>query len=277
MIPFTPSMSDPVICFGQQPNGFFPKRFFHAKIETARRLRREMGGRIVYFCHDSDHDYRETTTPLRDLNTGELKRLNFDHASRIQKKYAPLFAKRIRPDWQERTARVLPCFIAPSLVRLFASVRAETAADFCLEMYRGLGILEGIEVVRSGDPEIRRRAIDVEDYYVDVPYEGELVRARQREGRLTLHRGGGEYLDIPDRETGKESRSPTRDTRLRWMQSVVRCTHYVAGASEIQYLNRDETPEITFVERDTIDRPHESFVEGPFSREPDERADAASR
>ena len=28
-------MSDPVICFGQQPCGFFPKRFFHAKVVTA--------------------------------------------------------------------------------------------------------------------------------------------------------------------------------------------------------------------------------------------------
>ena len=277
MIPFTAPMSEPVICFGQQPNGFFPKRFFQAKVETARRLRQEIGGRIVYFCHDSDHDYRETTTPLRDLKTGDLKRLNFDHAGKIQKKYSPLFAKRIRSDWQERTARVLPCFVGPGLVRLFESVQAETAADFCLEMYRRLGILEGIEVVRSGDPEVRRRAIDVEDYYVDVPYEGELVRARCQGGRLTLHRGGDEYLDLPGCEVGKQCRSPTRDTRLRWMQSVVRCTHYVAGASEIQYLNRDETPEITFVERDAIERAHESFVEGPFLEDLGGRADAASR
>jgi hypothetical protein len=58
---------------------------------------------------------------------------------------------------------------------------------------------------------------------------------------------------------------------------VVRCTHYVAGASEIQYLNRNETPEITFVERDAIERSHESFVEGPFPGEIEGRADAASR
>jgi hypothetical protein len=256
-------MTNAVICFGQQPNGFFPKRFFAAKVATARRLQQEIGGRIVYFCHDSDHDYRETTTPLRDRETDALKRLNFDHASQIQKKYSPLFAKRIRPDWQERTARVLPCFVGPALQRLFEAVRAETAADFCLEMYRGMGILDGIEVVRSGNPELRRQAIEVADYFVDVPYEGELVRARSQEGRLTLHRGGDQYLEIPPCEAGKESRSPTRDTRLRWMQSVVRCTHYVAGASEMQYLDRDETPEITFVERDAIDRPHESFVDEP--------------
>jgi hypothetical protein len=253
-------MSDPVICFGQQPNGFFPKRFFYSKVVTARRLRQEIGGRIVYFCHDSDHDYRETTTPLRDLKTGEVKRLNFDHVGKIQKKYSPLYAKRIHPDWQQKTARVMPCFVTMALADIFESVRAGTAADFCLEMYGRLGLLEGIEVVRSGDPEVRRRAIDVDDYYVDVPYEGEIVRARRQDGRLMLHRGGDQYLELPDRATGKESISPSRDTRLRWMQSVIHCTHYIAGAGEMQYLKRDEAPEIIFVERDGIDDPHGSWV-----------------
>jgi hypothetical protein len=256
-------MSEPVICFGQQPCGFYPKRFFYAKLATARRLRQEIGGRIVYFCHDSDHDYRETTTPLRDLKTGTLERLNFDHLGKLQKKYAPLYAKRIRGDWQERTVRLLPRFVPPPLVEIFRSVRAETVADFCLEMYRRLGHLDGMEVIRSSDPGLRKRAIDVTDFYVDVIHEGELVRARCREGKLTLHRGGGQYLEIPYREPAKESISPARDTRLRWMQSVVHCTHYVAGASEVQYLNREEAPEITFVERDPIERAHESFVEAP--------------
>jgi hypothetical protein len=256
-------MSEPVICFGQQPCGFFPKRFFYAKVATARRLQREIGGRIVYFCHDSDHDYRETTTPLRDLKTGDLKRLNFDHLGKLQKKYAPLYAKRIRSDWQERTARLLPCFVPPALVDIFRSVRADTVADFCLEMYRRLGLLNGVEVIRSSDPGLRRQAVDVADFYVDVVHEGELVRARCRDGRLTLHRGGDQYLEIPYTEPLKESISPARDTRLRWMQSVVHCTHYVAGASEGQYLNREETPEITFMEREFIERAHESFVDGP--------------
>ena len=270
-------MSDPVICFGQQPCGFFPKRFFYAKVLTARRLQREIGGRIVYFCHDSDHDYRETTTPLRDLKTGDLKRLNFDHLGKLQKKYSPLYAKRIRNDWQERTARLLPCFVPPALVQIFQSVRADTVADFCLEMYRRLGLLEGMEVARSGDPGLREKAIDVADYYVDLLYEGELVRARCREGRLTLHRGGDEYLEIPWSEPRKASISPARDTRLLWMQSVVHCTHYVAGASEVQYLNRAETPEITFVERDAIENSHESLVDYPSILEGSVRPDAAVR
>ena len=55
-------MTQPLICFGQQPCGFFPRRFLVAKVLTARRLQSELGGEIVFFCHDSDHDPRETQT-----------------------------------------------------------------------------------------------------------------------------------------------------------------------------------------------------------------------
>ena len=69
---------EPVIAFGQQPCGFFPRRFLVAKIRTARRLQAEIGGRIVFFCHDSDHDPRETRTILRHRTTGAAARtLNF--------------------------------------------------------------------------------------------------------------------------------------------------------------------------------------------------------
>ena len=59
----------PVICFGQQPCGFYPKRFLFAKIQTARRLQKEIGGEIIFFYHDSDHDPRETRTILRHRKT----------------------------------------------------------------------------------------------------------------------------------------------------------------------------------------------------------------
>ena len=36
------------------------------------------------------------------------------------------------------------------------------------------------------------------------------------------------------------------------MQSVVRCTHYVAGAGEIKYLNTDDAPGVQFITRDEI-------------------------
>ncbi|MFM9091654.1 MAG: hypothetical protein ACKOUK_07955, partial [Verrucomicrobiota bacterium] len=75
-----------------------------------------------------------------------------------------------------------------------------------------------------------------------------------------LHEGGDAYRELPDAPFGAEQVSPTRDTRLRWMQSVIRCTHYVAGAGEQAYLRREDAPEITFVPRDAIDRPEEALV-----------------
>jgi hypothetical protein len=48
----------PILAFGQQPCGIFPRRFLFAKFQTARRLQRELGGEIVFFFHDSDHDPR---------------------------------------------------------------------------------------------------------------------------------------------------------------------------------------------------------------------------
>src|SRR5271169_4702115 len=101
----------PIICFGQQPCGFFPKRFLVAKIQTARRLQAELGGEIVFFYHDSDHDPRETTTILRHRKTGEALRLNFAYENKVQRKFSPLFAKRIAAGWQERTALQLPPFV----------------------------------------------------------------------------------------------------------------------------------------------------------------------
>ena len=47
------------------------------------------------------------------------------------------------------------------------------------------------------------------------------------------------------------------------MQSVIRCTHYVAGAGEMQYLRPEEAPEIVFVPRDPIDRSDEAYTDFP--------------
>ena len=70
-------------------------------------------------------------------------------------------------------------------------------------------------------------------------------------------------MDLPDVPFTREQISPTRDTRLRWMQSVIRCTHYVAGAGEQDYLRKEDAPEITYVVRDTIDRSDEAYVDTP--------------
>lgn len=251
----------PVICFGQQPCGFFPRRYLVAKFRTARRLQAELGGEIVFFCHDSDHDPRETRTLLRHRKTNELAHLNFAFENKLQRKFSPLFLKRIPADWQAHTALQLPNYVEHVWIDAFNQVRAANAAEFCLEMYRRMGLLDGIRVVRSSDPAIRRAACEVSEFFVDVPYQGEIVRARLLEGTLKLHEGGDSFLTLPLSPFGKEQISPTRDSRLVWMQSVVHCTHYVTGAGEGAYLRKEEAPEITFVEREPIERSDEAYTE----------------
>lgn len=254
-------MKAPIICFGQQPCGFFPKRFLVAKIQTARRLQKEIGGEIVFFCHDSDHDPRETQTILRHCKTNEPAQLNFAFLNKVQRKFTPQYLKQIPAGWQEKTTLQLPNYVGHPLIDIFKGISAGTVADFCLEMYRSTGLLDGIRVLRSGDPEVRRAACEVLDFFVDVPHAGEIVRARFTDGVLKLHEGGDVFVTLPPAKFTKEQISPARDTRLRWMQSVVRCTHYVAGAGEQAYLRREETPEITFVKRDDIERSDEAWTE----------------
>jgi hypothetical protein len=125
----------------------------------------------------------------------------------------------------------------------------------------------------------------VSDFFVDVPYQGEIVRARGSSaavpdgsnqiqsleagatspvgapGLFILHEGGTSYVTLPATPITREQVSPTRDTRLVWMQSVMHCTHYIAGAGEKAYLRQEEAPEIAFVNRDPIDRSDEAYTE----------------
>ena len=245
-------MDHPIICFGQQPCGFFPKRFLFAKIATARRLQKDIGGEIVFFCHDSDHDPRETSTILRDHHSNQEVALNFQFENRIQKQFSPLYAKRVVSEWYEKTARQLPSYVPQTLVEYFKETKSPNVADFCLEMYARMHLLDGVRVERSSSPEFRARAVAVSDYFVDQPYEGEIVRARYRDGKLLLYKGGNRFLEIPGGDFGPEEISPTRDTRFVWMQSVIHCTHYVAGASEQHYVKKADAPDVKFVRREEI-------------------------
>lgn len=255
------SSKSPVICYGQQPCGFFPKRFLVAKMQTAKRLQEEIGGEIVFFYHDSDHDPRETRTVLHRRKTEETAQLNFTFENKWQRKFSPLYAKRIPADWQEKTLGQLPNYLDHEQIEIFKSTSAETVADFCLKMYEKMGLLEGVKVLRSSSPEFRQAASEITDLFVDVPHEGEIVRARVMPDKLQLHEGGNAFIDLPLTQYTKEQISPTRDSRLVWMQSVIKCTHYVSGAGEQDYLNKDQAPEITFVTRDTIENSDEAYTE----------------
>ena len=253
--------SAPIICFWQQPCGFFPRRFLVAKFRTARRLQSEIGGEIVFFFHDSDHDPRETRTTLRHRKNDEPIELNFAFDNPAQRKFSPLYLKRVRADWHAKTALQLPAYVDRRWVDAFRATAAPTVAGFCLEMYGRMGLLEGIRVARSADPDFRRAACDVTDFFVDAPHDGEIVRARCMDGELKLHKGGGVHETIAPFAFGKEHISPARDTRLRWMQSVLHCTHYIAGLGEQAYLRKEDAPEITYINRDDIDRPDEAYAD----------------
>lgn len=254
-------MSEPVICFGQQPCGFFPKRFLAAKFHTARRLQSEIGGEIVFFYHDSDHDPRETKTILRRHDSGLPCEMNFAFANKIQRKFSPLYLKRVSVEWHEKTLRRLPDYLDAQAVKAFQNAPLTNVADFCLHMYEQMRLLDGIRVMRSSDAELRRAACDVDDFFVDVPYQEEIVRARYCKDSLKLHEGGDSFVTIPLMDFSKEQVSPARDTRLRWMQSVVNCTHYVCGAGEQAYMSKADAPEITYVPRDPIERLNEAYTE----------------
>src|SRR3954453_19458925 len=131
-------MADPIICLGQQPCGIFPKRFLFAKIRTARHLQRTIGGKIVFFYHDSDHDPRETATVLQDRHSGQKLSLNLAFENKIQKLYSPLYLKRVVPEWKAKMERQLPAYVDRKLVEIFKGITKTTVADFCLSMYAAM-------------------------------------------------------------------------------------------------------------------------------------------
>jgi len=251
----------PLIAFGQQPCGFLPRRFLVAKVLTARRLQTEIGGDIVFFYHDSDHDPRETQTTLRHRHTGEEATLNYTFVNKLQRKYSPLYLKRLVAGWREQMARQLPAYVERPVATAVAEADGDTVAEHALAVYRALGLLDGVRVVRSSEVAVREAACAVDDYFVDAPLEGEVVRARLIDGQLRLHEGGEAWRDVPDFAYGARHLSPARDARLRWMQSVLHCTHYIAGAGEQAYLNPADAPEITYVKRDSIDDASAAWTE----------------
>ncbi len=110
-------------------------------------------------------------------------------------------------------------------------------------------------MVRSSDPAFRREACGIDaDYFVDVPYEGEVVRARLSDGGLSLYKGGDASSAASRRgEYAKEHVSPTRDTPAA-VDAIGREMHPLRGGGlEQDYLSKEDAPEITYVVRRTID------------------------
>jgi hypothetical protein len=139
---------------------------------------------------------------------------------------------------------------------VFSSIDEKNAADFCLEMYRKIGLLEEIEILRSSAKSFREQAPELAgEFFADVEYQSEVVRAQMLDGRLKLHEGGGKYTEIPmPNAIEKRQKSPNRDQRFAWMQSIINCTHYIYGEGEKEYLDVKPFPNIKFVDREKIDQ-----------------------
>lgn len=251
---------DPIICIGQQPNGILPKRFFMAKLETARKLQEKIGGKIVWFCHDSDHDYRETKTsiPSAQHPTGSVD-INFPFANKLQRQFTPLAHKSVNKEEMQTIRETLRHLTSTEVLNAYDAVEAKNASEFCIQMYEEMDLLKDVSVVRSSDPEFRKKAETQgfpDGYFYDTIYEGELVRAELHEGRMRLHKGGELYWDLgdaPDLPVA-EAINPGRDRRFMWMQSVIKCTHYITGKSEQEYLKKvriENPPE--FIVREKIE------------------------
>ena len=84
----------------------------------------------------------------------EPTQLNFAFKNSIQRKFSPLYLKEIPDGWQDKTARQLPNYISHGLIEIFQMSSAVNMADFCLEIYRQMGLLDHIRVVRSSTPEL---------------------------------------------------------------------------------------------------------------------------
>ena len=110
-------------------------------------------------------------------------------------------------------------------------------------MYRHMGLLDGVPVARSSDPALRRAACDVEDFFVDVPHEGEIVRARHRNGTLKLHEGGDRFVTLPPIGFHQGANQP--DARhASPLDAIRRALHPLhRRRRRAAYLHEEEAPE----------------------------------
>ena len=141
-----------------------------------------------------------------------------------------------------------------SPIDLFASTDESNVADFCLEMYKKMGLLDGIEVVRSSDKNFREKTSEISTGFADVEYQREIVRAKMEGNKLSLHEGGPVYTYLPKPDKILKSQiNPGKDERFMWMNSVIHCTHYIYGEGEKGYLKTEDFPDVKFIDREKIE------------------------
>ena len=176
--------------------------------------KRRSAAKIVFFCHDSDHDPRETNTFLRqrhdrraDPAQFRLRQQDSTKSSRLNTSNAFPSTGMRKPPWHFAITSI------PAGSRRSRATPCTNVADFCLEMYRRMGLLDGIRVARSSEPAFRRAACDVPEFFVDVPYSGEIVRARPVEGGFAAARRRRSHTSTCPQPNSPRNRSAQPATR----------------------------------------------------------------
>ena len=178
-------------------------------------------------------------TILRRRKTNEPAVLNFAFVNKVQRKFSPLHLKHIDPAWQQKTESATAQLRGAHRPSRCSSRRQPATRRIFASKYTGAwGCWRECGWCVRATRRCGGRRATWGNFLSDVPYEGETVRARLADGALKLHEGGDAFITLPPVNFTKEQISPTRDSRLRWMQSVVHCTHYIAGAGEQAYLCR---------------------------------------
>ena len=107
----------------------------------------------------------------------------------MQRKFSPLLSEARSRRLAGQDGAPVAGVRRPALGRgVPADVRAATSRISAWRCTGRMGLLDGIRVARSSDPGFRRAACDVDGFFVDVPYEGEIVRARLLDGELETAR-----------------------------------------------------------------------------------------
>jgi len=81
---------DPVICFGQQPCGSSTSASWFQN-RDGQALQQEIGGEIVYFFHDSDHDLSRDPNRAPPPQDRRAVRVQLSFENQTQRKYSPLY------------------------------------------------------------------------------------------------------------------------------------------------------------------------------------------
>lgn len=230
-------MEKPIVCLSEQLSSFLPTKSLVRRIDAAKSLASRVGGKTILFIWDSWH--RGTAETVLPGN----RRISFEYYNNLQRDYTPFYLKNLDPVWWNRAKSKLDGIVPGKIINVLDNIKEDTAGNFCLKAYKKLGFLDNLEVVRSSDPEIRKKAKMFEDFYVEVSYKGEIVRARYTNRGFVLE--SNPPVEIYKTDVVPGMVTPPDEKRFEWMDSIVSPSHYILGEKE--RVKESDFPWISFV------------------------------